>query len=51
MKQNKLIPQLNGEETFDYKTNQKTEFCLNCKKPKCKGYCKEYKEYIKSLKK
>ena len=27
-------------------------FCTNCKKPMCKhGYCKELKNYVKSLRK
>lgn len=39
----------NQIELIEYR-NKLRAFCLNCTKPKCKGICKEFKEYRQCLK-
>lgn len=39
------------EITSVYSVTPENEFCLACKKKKCRGECKEFKEYMAGLRK
>ena len=33
----------------DINSNLIESFCLNCNKSKCRGYCKEFRDYMRTL--